>query len=74
LATLTTTMGVITRAHGCSTHGWTNAHMPFTASFPEFDIAVIQVADLTNGGITSLADQTNFTGGHTDLGKISLLG
>jgi hypothetical protein len=65
-------MGVITGAHGGTTHGWANAHMALSASFPEFDIAMVQITHLTDGGITGLSDQADLTGGHTDLSKISL--
>jgi hypothetical protein len=74
LSTFTTTMGVITRAHSGATHGWANTHMAFATSFSEFNIAVIQIANLTDGGIACLADQTYLTRGHTDLSEITLLG
>jgi hypothetical protein len=48
--------------------------MAFAASFPELDVAVIQVADLSDGCIAGLADQTYFTRRHTDLSKIAFLG
>src|SRR4030066_373060 len=72
LSTFTTTMGVITRAHRCATHGWAYTHMAFATSFPEFDVAVIQIANLTDGSIAGLTDQTYLAGGHTDLSIITL--
>jgi hypothetical protein len=45
--------------------------MAFAACLTEFYVTMIKISDLTNGRVTSLTDQTNFPGGHTDLRKIA---
>src|SRR4030043_154943 len=65
LTTFTTTMGVITRAHRCATHSWANTQMALATSFPKFDITMIYIANLPNGSITCLTDQTYFTRRHS---------
>src|SRR6185369_614021 len=74
LTTFTTTMWMVTRGHCRTADGWANASVTFTTCFTKLDIAVIKITNLTNGRITNLMDQANFTGRHADLGKIAFLG
>jgi hypothetical protein len=74
LSTFTTAMRVITRRHGSTAHGRADAHVAFTASFAQFDITVIQVANLTNGRVTGLADQAYFSRRQADLGIFAFFG
>ena len=48
--------------------------MAFATRFSKFDIAVIEIANLTDRCITSLADQAHFTRWHTHLRKIAFFG
>src|SRR5690349_1530213 len=73
LATFATPMGMIARGHGRTTNCGPDALMALATRFAQFDIAVIEISNLTNRSIADLADQTNFAGGHTHLGKITLL-
>src|SRR5690606_1710356 len=54
LPAFTTTMRMIARAHRRTAHRRADAHMALAACLPQLDIAVIHVADLTNGGIAGL--------------------
>src|ERR1043165_1185376 len=73
LTTFTTTMWMIARGHGRATNCGPDALMALATSLAQFDIAVIEISNLTGRGIAGLADQTNFTGRHTYLGKIAFL-
>src|SRR5215204_3538600 len=61
LAPFTTTMRMVTWGHCRSTNCWANTFVAFAPCFTKFDIAMVQVADLTNRRIASLIDQADFT-------------
>jgi hypothetical protein len=71
LAAFTTTMRVIARAHCCTTNSGTNTHVALAASFTQFHIAVIQVANLPNRRIAGLPHQANFARGQANLSVIA---
>src|SRR5512145_1942371 len=48
--------------------------MTTATGLTKFDISMVEIADLSNGRVTDLADQANFTGGHAHLRKIAFLG
>jgi hypothetical protein len=74
LAAFTTTMWMVAGAHSCTANRRANAEVALATGFTKFDIAVVEIADLANGRVTNLMDETNFTRGHTDLGKIAFFG
>src|SRR5512133_1722745 len=49
LAALTTTVGMVTRAHRRTTDGRADPLMPASSSLTELDVAMIEIANLTNG-------------------------
>ena len=48
--------------------------MALAAGFAQLDIAVIQIANLTDRGVADLADQAYFTRRQADLGIIAFFG
>ena len=66
-------MGMIGAASSQSGDGRADALVAVAPGLAELDIAVIQVADLTDGRITDLANQANLARSHADLGKIAFL-
>jgi hypothetical protein len=67
-------MWMVAGAHRSTTDGRLDAHVAFAASFTKFDIAVIGVSNLPDGGIATLTDQANFSRGHTHLSVVTFLG
>ena len=53
--TFTATMRMVAWGHGRTANGRTDTQMSFPASLPQFDIAMIQIANLANGCIAFLA-------------------
>jgi hypothetical protein len=47
--------------------------MAASSCLTKLDIAMIEISNLTDGCITNLANQADFTGGHTYLGKVTFL-
>src|SRR5690349_15298207 len=74
LAPFTTTVRMIARCHCGTADGRADALVALATGFTKFDIAMIEIADLTNRCVTDLPDQADFTGRHTHLCKITFLG
>jgi len=60
LTTFTTTMWMVSRAHRRAADGGFDTHVALTPGFAQFDITVISISNLTNGGVALLPDQANF--------------
>ncbi len=54
-----TAMGMIDRVHGDATGLGTLAQPPVTPGFPNFDVLVIGIPNLADGGTAILQDQPN---------------
>ena len=74
LATFTATMWMVTGRHRSTANSWADTFMALAAGLAQLDVAMIQIADQANSRIADLMDQADFTGRHTDLGKIAFLG
>src|SRR5512139_3877826 len=74
LTTFTTTMWMVAWRHRRATDGRTDALVAVASGLAKLDIAMIEIANLTDGREADLADQADFTGRHTDLGEIAFLG
>ena len=67
-------MRVIARRHRRAAHGRANTQMALAAGFTQFDVAMIQVPNLPDGCVASLADQAHFSGRHADLSVVAFFG
>ena len=67
-------MRVVARRHRSTAHGRADAHVALAPGFAQFHIGMLGVADLTDGGITHLANQANFAGGQAHLGIFAFFG
>jgi hypothetical protein len=72
--TLTTTVGVIAGVHDGTADSGTEALMAGLTGLTDLDGVVLEVADLTDGGLAVQTDDADLTGGQTDLSDAAVLG
>lgn len=70
--TLTTTVRVVDRVHGDTTHGRADALPAHTAGLAPVDVRLLGVADLTDGGAAARVHQADLTGGHAQVRHLAL--
>ncbi|CAN4042321.1 Glutathione import ATP-binding protein GsiA, partial [Dysosmobacter welbionis] len=73
-AALAAAVGVVIGVHDGAAHGGTPAHVTLAAGLADVDVLVLDVANLTDGGVAVGAHDADLAGRQTDLGVAALLG